>query len=229
MKQDNAAFRKRNQISQASRLMFVWIAIASVLVGAAIVVSFFLFQKLVYGEKVLAEKQNTVKTLDGNLAVVNGLKTEVQALDVNENLLSIKANDTDEALQVVLDALPSDANSLALGASLQTKLLANIEGDFQLESLQVIPVEGVENITDQSTVDASAAVSDNNIAFSFSATGSQESLKKALENLEKSIRTIVITRLGMEVQGDKLTISVDGHAFYQPAKTIELKDKKVEH
>lgn len=230
MKQDNAAFRKRTQISRANQLMFIWIAIASVLVGVALVVSVFLFQKLIYGEKVLGEKQNTVKILTDNLAVVQGLKTDVQALDVNENLLSIKANESDEALQVVLDALPSEANSLALGASLQTRLLAGIDGDFQLESLQVTPVSGLEIATDSTTIDASAAVdAGNNITFSFTATGSQESLRQALQNLERSIRTMVITRLGVEMQGDRLAISVDGHAFYQPARTIELKDKKVEH
>jgi len=186
-------------------------------------------QKLTYGEKVLAAKTDTVKTLDNNLAAVTTLKDAVRALDANQDLMSIRANESDETLQVVLDALPSDANSLALGASLQNRLLANIEGDFFLESLQVTPVDGIESGGDTSTVDASATTGDSNIVFNFSATGSQDALRQVLQNLERSIRTIVITRFGLEVQGDRLSMNVEGHAFYEPATTIELTEKAVEH
>src|SRR6218665_3607322 len=121
---NDVAIRKRTQIAQANRTMFIWIAIASALIGTAAVVSIFLFQKLTFNEQVLSVKQETVSTLDHNISVVDSLKDDIQALEVNTALMSVKANDSDEALQVVLDALPSEANSLALGASLQNKLLA---------------------------------------------------------------------------------------------------------
>lgn len=228
MKPDNVALRKRTQIAQASRTMFIWIAIASALVGTAIVVSIFLVQKLSYNEKVLAAKQTTVSNLDHNLSVVDSLKADVQALDANSALMSVKANPTDQTLQVVLDALPSDANSLALGASLQNKLLANIPGPYSLESLQVTPVSGVESLSGSTTVDASgSATADNQISFSFSVKGNQAALRQVLQNLERSIRTIVVTHLTIETQSDGLSMSVEGHAFYQPAKSIELTEKTV--
>jgi len=228
MKQDNVALRKRNQIAQANKTMFLWIAIASALVGTAIVVSIFLFQKLSYNEKVLTAKQTTVSTLDHNLSVVDGLKTDIQALDANSALMSIKANSTDQALQVVLDALPSDANSLALGASLQNKLLANIPGSYSLESLQVTPVNGVESLSDTSTVDASGtSATTGQISFSFSVKGDQAALRQVLQNLERSIRTIIVTHLTVETQSDGLSMAVEGHAFYQTAKSIELTEKTV--
>lgn len=228
MKPDAVAIRKRTQIAQASRTMFIWIAIASALVGTALVVSFFLFQKLSYNEKVLGAKQETVSTLDHNLSVVDELKADVQALDANSALLSARANPTDSALQVVLDALPSDANSLALGASLQNRLLANIEGPYSLESLQVTPVDGIESLNNSGMVDASAPTgAGNQIAFSFAVKGGQDQLRQVLQNLERSIRTIVVTHLTVETQSDGLTLSVEGHAFYEPAKSIELKEKTV--
>lgn len=234
MKQDNnAAIRKRSQIAQANRTMFIWIAIASALVGTALVVSIFLFQKLTYGEKVLAEKQTTVRTLDGNLAAIETLKSEVRALDASSELLSVKANDSDQALQVVLDALPSEANSLALGASLQNRLLSGIEGDYTLESLQVSPVDGVEVIADESSmVDASTATegsssADNKITFRISIKGEQGALKQVLRNLERSIRTIIVSNLSIETQGGSIVMSLDGHAFYQPVTTRELTEKVV--
>ena len=228
MKQDNVALRKRTQIAQASKTMFIWIAVASALVGTALVVSIFLFQKLTYNEKVLAEKQQTVSHLDHNLSVVDGLKTDIQALDANSALMTVKANSSDETLQVVLDALPSEANSLALGASLQNKLLANINGNFSLESLQVTPVDGLETLNTSTTVDASTSTGPSSqIAFSFSVKGDQNALRQVLQNLERSIRTIIVTRLAIETQSDSVTLTVDGHAFYQPARSIELTEKTV--
>lgn len=227
MKND-AAIRKRSQIAKASRTMFIWIALASALVGTAGVVSVFLVQKVLYTEEVLSVKQKTVSTLDNNLAVIDDLKAEIQALDANSALLSVKANESDDALQVVLDALPSDANSLALGASLQNKLLTGISGNYSLESLQVVPVDGVETLSGGSTVDASEETSANNqIAFSFSVKGDQQALKQVLQNLERSIRTIVVTHLSIDTQGGDLVMEVSGHGFYQPVTTVELKETPV--
>lgn len=226
MKND-VALRKRTQIAQASRTMFIWIAIASALVGTAAVVSIFLAQKLIYTEKVLAAKQTTVSTLDANLAVVDPLKTEIQALDANSALLSVKANDNDQALQVVLDALPAEANSLALGASLQNKLLAGIDGNYTLKSLEVKPVDGVESLAGGDVVDASSSAAGNTINFSFSVEGDQAALRQILQNLERSIRTIVVTRMNLNSETGKLTMNIKGHAFYQLAKTIELKEVPV--
>lgn len=228
MNKDSAAVRKRTQIAQASRTMFIWIAIASVLVGAAVVVSIFLFQKITYNEKVLGAKKETVKILTNNLSVIEGLKTEIRALDANSALLSVKANEGDETLQVVLDALPSEANSLALGASLQNKLLANVQGSFVLDSLQVTPVSGVEALeTNSAVLDASAGAIDTTINFRFAVKGDQTALRQILENLERSIRTIAVTSASIEVQGSTLLLNIEGHAFYQPARVLELREEVV--
>ena len=224
---DNVAIRKQTQINKAGRTMFIWIAIASALVGVAVVVSIFLTQKLIYTEKVLGEKQTTLSNLDANLAAVDQLKQNVRALDANSALLSVRANDSDQALQVVLDALPSDANSLALGASLQHRLLAGVEGGYTLESLKVEPASGAAAPVDSTTVDASANASANEIRFSFSINGDQAALQSVLRNLERSIRTIVITSMNLETQGNALTLNVEGKAFYQPSRTLELTDKVI--
>lgn len=230
MKPDNPAFRKRNQIDRAGRTMFIWIAIASVLIGVAVVVSIFLFQKLTYNEKVLAEKQKTASTLTSNLAVVEELKTDIKALEANSALLSVRANENDQALQVVLDALPAEANSLALGASLQNRLLTGIEGNFTLESLQVTPIMGADFDADSTTVDAAeTSLEDTKIAFSFSVRGDQAALRQVLTNLERSIRTIIVTNMSVETQGDLISMSIEGHAFFQPARNIELIEKTVQN
>lgn len=228
MQPNTAALRKRTQIAKANRTMFLWIAASAALIGFALVVSFFLAQKLFYNEKVLGEKEKTISILKNNNAIVDELETQVRALDASEVLASVKANPTDQAIQVILDALPSVANSNALGASLQSKLLAGIQG-LRIESLQVDPVLGVESLTDEtSSEDASAVTeSSNQITFQFSVSGSQEALKEVLTNLERSIRAIDVTSLRIESQGTTQLMTVQARAFYEPAKTIQLTDKVV--
>lgn len=230
MKPNDTALRKRTQISKANRTMFLWIAGASALVGFAVVASIFLGQKLFFNEKVLIAKNNTVSILNANNKIVADLKTNVRVLDTNTDLASVKANPSDQTIQVILDALPSDANSLALGASLQTKLLANIPG-LTLVSLQVDPVQGIESLTSgSSSVSASTtslASTQDQITFQFSVSGNQAALLQALTNLERSIRTIDVTHLQIQNQGTSQVMTVQGRAFYEPAKTITLYNKVV--
>ena len=229
MKPNDTALRKRTQISQANRMMFIWIAVASALVSFAVVASIFLGQKLIFNEKVLIEKNTTISTLEKNNKAIPGLETAVRVLDTNSNLAAVKARDTDQTIQVILDALPSDANSLALGASLQNKLLAGVPG-LTILNLQVDPVQGVETLTDGTVVDAGVSAdgsSGNQITFNFSVSGNTDALRQALTNLERSIRTIDITYLQVENQGDSQIMTVQGRAFYEPVKNVSLYEKVV--
>jgi len=230
MKPNDTALRKRTQITHANRTMFIWVAISSALVGFAIVIAIFLGQKLLFNEKIIAEKNQTVSTLKANNEVVDELKAEVRVLDTNTDLASAKAQESDQAIRVILDALPSDANSLALGASLQDKLLAGIAGLTGIQSLQVDPVVGLESLTDtavQSALPTAANGSENQITFRFTIQGSSDALKQALTNLERSIRTIDVTNLKIENQGSAQIMTVQGRAFYEPVKNVILYNKVV--
>lgn len=229
MNPNDVAIRKRNQIAKANRTMFIWIALASALVGTAAVVSFFLAQQLLYNEKVLSKQQETVSVLKHNNAVVADLQSEILVIDTNQDLAKVKASENDQSLQVILDALPSEANSLALGASLQNKLLSGVPGLQPIQSLQVIPVDGVESSGASTSLDAGASEpAENSISFNFSVIGTQDALKQVLENLERSIRTIEVTTLRIENQSNNLLImTVGGRAFYEPTVKLELTDKAV--
>ncbi len=223
--------RKRSQISRASKTMFIWVAVASVIVSFAAVASVFLVQKLAFNIKVINEMNTTVSRLDGNNKAIKKLQTEIRVLDTNTALATSKANSSDQSLQVILDALPSEANSLALGASLQTRLLAGIEG-LTLESLNVTPVAGVESIAnDDGSVSSSEETDDEEVApsidFSFVVSGNQASLKQVLNNLERSIRTIHVLSVQIENQDAQQIMTVNARAFYQPAREVKLYDTVV--
>lgn len=228
------ALRKRTQIAMANRAMFLWVAGVSVLFGFALVASIFLTQMLLFNERVLLEKARTIATLKTDNGNISGLEKQIRVLDTNQSLIDSKANPDDQAVRVILDALPSDANSLALGASIQNKLLVNKDGspitNLTLDSLQVDPVIGIESLDESSSVENASTTStgpQNEITFRFSVSGDEVALKQVLSNLEKSIRTIDVTSIKIESQGLVRTLSVQARAFYEPARVVQLKDKTV--
>jgi len=230
----DTAIRKRQQIANANRMMFVWVAGVSAVVGIAVVASIFLLQKAWFNEKVLAEKSKTASVLVQNNKVINDLKDQVRVLNTNEALKSAMAPGESQPVQVVLDALPAEANSSALGSSLQEKFLK--EDGLTIESLNVDPVAGVESQTDSNIQDASSTSTgstgangtDSQINFRFSvSTTDANKLKNLLQKLERSIRAIDLQTLTIETQDTRLVLSASGRAFYEPAKTVELKDKTV--
>ena len=219
------ALRKRQQIAKANRMMFLWVAGVSVIVGIALVLSIFLVQKLLFNEQVLSKKNETVRTLTDNNKIVGQLKDNARVLNTNQNLLDSRAKEEDTALQAILDALPSEPNSSALGSSLQNVLLP---GDgIQVESLTVEPVAGVEGTSESESTTASG---ENTIGFTFSVSAPSDkidSLRELLRRLEKSIRAIDVQTTTIEMQGSRITLTASAVAYYEPTKSIELKTESV--
>jgi hypothetical protein len=226
MEKKTTGIRKRQQIAKANRTMFLWVAAASVVVGFSVVIAIFLWQKINFGEAVIREQAKTEAILDKDLAAVPTLRDNIRVLETNENLKVTRLNDNDRVIQTVLDALPADANSTALGSSLQARLLSGVNG-VTLDAIKVDPVLGVETTTDNGT---GAGAGFNTINFTFTvsvASANPTALKEVLLRLERSIRAIDITGLTVEQQGSRLVMSAIGHAYYEPARSIELKDKVV--
>lgn len=229
---EGAALRKRQQIAKANRTMFMWIAGVSVVVGFAAVGSVFLVQKALFNEKVLGEKSKTASILVENNKIVGELQDQIRVLNTNDNLKKVMVPGETQPVQVVLDALPSEANSSAFGASLQKKFL-QVDG-IQLDTMNVEPVQDIEtgmDDTDASTVPAvTDEDSDNKINFSFEVStdaSNANGLKDLLQRLERSIRPINITSVVVEAQGTRLILKVAGHTYYELPRSVELKDKTV--
>lgn len=235
MATQDIALRKRQQIDNANRMMFIWVAAVSVVVGIAAVISLFLLQKAWFNEKVLAVKSTTASVLTNDNQVVPALKDQIRVLNTNQALKSSMTSSESQPVQVVLDALPSDANSSALGSSLQEKFLN--DPLLTVVSLNVTPVPGVESQTNsgvQSAAPATPAIGPaadpNQIDFSFSVSvnaSNVSALKNLLQRLESSIRAIDVTSLTVQTQNSNLLMSVQGCAFYEPAKTVQLKNETV--
>ncbi len=216
----NVALRKRQLIQDSARKMFIWVAGASVLIGFALVISWFLVKQITYQEKVLAAKADTVKTLKTNNEVAPKLVSNIRVLETNEALTSVKSDQNENAVQVVLDALPSENNPFALGASMQRVLIGGASG-VTLESFSLNQASGGSKIKSPNPqakiISFSAVVSSTN----------PSAIKDILKRLEASIRTIDIESLKLEQSAARMTATIQGRAYYVPAKTIQLTDKVV--
>lgn len=230
MEKQGAGLRKHQQINRTNKVMFIWIAGVSVIVGFSAVLIVFLAQRILFGEKVIAAKNDTVSVLQKNLDTVSALRDNVRVLNTNEALASTRLSDSDSALQSVLDALPADANSTAMASSLQERLLSGIPG-VTIQSLNVDPVNSDGSSTsDSSSTGASGGSTSHTIGFSFSvstALNNQKGLRQVLLNIEKSIRPFNITNLSVESQGSQIVMTVSGVGYYDSAQTVQLTDKVV--
>ena len=221
------SMKKRQVIAHSNRSMFLWIAGMSAIVGICGVLSYFLIQQILFKGMALGQSNETVSRLKDNKKVVESLASDLRAKETDSALNSIKATPDEKALQVVLDALPADANAMALGSSLQQRLVSDIP-DVTVESLTVQPVDesSVEPEAQQTTTgdtNSDVVTKANRLTFTLAVKSTKaDSLKQLLEKFEKSIRTIDIDSLSVDANQGTYTMTIQAHAYYLPAKTVKL-------
>lgn len=228
MAQD-AAVRKRQQISKANSTMFMWVAIASALIGFAGVVSYFMVQKLWYNQTDIGKQEKSIQIIKNNENAASELKRNVRVTNASEILTKLRISEDDEPAQVVLDALPANPNSAALGASLQSDKLLNRSG-VTIESMNVTPIQGVEDETSDPAAESASGAAFPKIVFNFTISvpnGQADTLKAVLKGIERSIRAINVTESRIESQGQRISMTITGEAYYEPAADLSLKDEVV--
>lgn len=226
MAEVKTSLKKRTLIAKSNKQMFIWVAVVSGILSISIVGSIIIAQNIIHMNKVIDYKSKTLSNIKYNNSVIPELQDNVRALNSNQALIDSKARPSDEAIQVILDALPSEANSLALGASFQKVLLTGIDG-VRVESITVDPVAGVEAMTDDGTVQLSSEANASVISYRFSVSGPLLQLIEVLKRLEKSVRVIDTTKVKIESQGSSQVLTVEGVAYYQPAIELELTKEKI--
>ena len=217
-RKDNA-LRKRQQIAASSKKMFMWVAGASVVVGFAVVVSWFLVQQIMFKERVVSAKSKTADTLKKNLDAAPKLTDNIRVLDTNENLKNARSRETEKNLQVILDALPADDNKYALGASMQNVLIGGAT-NIKLESFSV-------DQTNAGTVKSPVGGAVPVVFSAVISSGDPSAIKDVLKRFESSVRTIEIDNLQIEKGDTRMTVNIMGHAYYMPEQVVKLGEKVV--
>lgn len=216
---------KRQQIAHSNKMMFLWVAGASVVVAFALVASIFLIKQMVFQTKIIAAKAETNNMLQDNIDTAPELKKEVEKLIANPNLTDARAKAEKNNLSVIFDALPYVADDIGFGSSLQSVLLSGLgtPENITINSLSSSTAEEGEEVAGTAIPEGA-----QELAFSFTITGSDKDIQEILKRFDRSIRPIQIDSLSLQAgEGGKVTASIQARTFYQPAKSLELTNKTV--
>lgn len=223
MKDPQGIVRKQSLIDKTRKTVFLWVIGASCMIGAAIVLMILLVQTLLFNEKVLSEKSKTNTQLESSIIAAKELKGSIDVLNGDPQLKRVRTSENVPPTQSVLDALPADANQLAMGASLQKKLLNDIP-DMRVEAIS-LGDNGSSAFAEQETSESSTEAQSQ--PFTLTLSGSPEALRTALERLERSIRAVDVQTLAVSSAEERLTIQVVGSMSYLPPMQIEKTEKMV--
>lgn len=219
--------KKRQQIAGTRKEVLVWVAIASAVVVICLVVGMNIFQRIQYQMKVNTEISKTTKTMEANVKAIDGLIKNVNDLRANRLLTApgLKADDS-TVFQVVIDALPTENDSVSLSSSLQNKIL-NRSG----VTIEQISVDGESssssNDDDEVTTSNVEFPVAQPINFRISIVGTYESIKQTLADIERTIRPIIINSLEISGTDDRLTATIQATTYYSSNVNFQVGEKEV--
>ncbi|MFZ1812603.1 MAG: hypothetical protein WAU02_03760 [Candidatus Saccharimonadales bacterium] len=212
--------KKRQQISQANRIVFIWVAIAAAIVTIALVMTQFMVKQFLYNNKVHGKLVETNATLTKNIAAYEPLKTDVTQLVADQQLTRLRVDPKDNALQVIIDAMPTVDDRIGLAASLQQIVLTQ-------SGAKIDNIGFVDQQTAGATAPVNVPVGVVPITFSFTATGPYNTIKALFERVRHSIRPINIVSIKISGSASLMKAEVQAMTYYAQPKTIEMKKEKV--
>ena len=219
--------KKRQQIAGTRKQVFIWVALASAAVVVCLMVGLNLFQRIQYQMKVNSELAKTEKTLKSSADAIDGLIKNVDALRADSALTlpNLKSDDS-TVFQVVIDALPTEDDSVDLSSSLQGKVLAGTG-----VSIDSLLVEGMTQVEDEedatASSDSSAFPTAEGISFSVKVTGGYGSIQNVLKNIERTIRPITINSIKLDGSDSSLTATIEATTYYSPSVDYTVGSKEV--
>ena len=249
MSEENAltGIKKRQQITNTRKQVFTWVALAAALVVICLVVGWNLMQRINYQNKVNRDVGKTAQTMHDNVEAADKLIKNVNALKANAalSLPNLKADDS-TVFQVVIDALPTEDDSVALSSSLQNKILS--KSGVTIEQINVDTTESDSSSGSSSSSSGSSSSSDSGssksgvskaddiqfpvakpITFRVSLVGSFDSVKSALQDIESTIRPITITKLTIDGSDDKLNATIEAQTYYSSKVNFKLGKKEIQY
>ena len=212
--------KKRQQIQQANRTVFVWVAIAAAVVSAALVMTQFMVKQFIYNNKVYAAQVESNDTLVKNAAEYDSLKAEITKLVADPQLTKLRVDPADNPLQVIIDAMPTTDDRIGLAASLQQIILTQ-------SGAKIDGIGFVDQSSGLAAPSGSVPTGVNLVTVSFTASGSYDTIKSLLDRVHRSIRPINVTSLKLTGSNSLMKAEIQAVTYYATPKTTDLKKEKI--
>lgn len=217
--------RKRQQIENTNKRIFIWLAVSSIIISFCIVALQFLVKEFMFNQKVIGIKSDTNQQLIKNVTAAAQLKSNINELIADTNLSSVMTqtnNAKASNLNAILDALPTAGDATGFANSLQTVVLTR--SGVSLRELGT-NLEGTELTPEDASV-SNEVTQPVSLPFKASFSGSYVDTQKALTDLAHVIRPISLTQLSIRSDdNNQLQVTIDGQTYYLPARTVEVKTK----
>lgn len=242
---------KQLQIDKANTIIVVAVGVAAFTLTFSLITARSLLAKQSYQNRVVQEREKARDQLDNNIEAVDELKVKyTEFVSRQENI--IKGNgsangerDGDNA-RIVLDALPSKYDFPALVSSLEKILTdrsyiinsiagidqeATINGDGT-SALQpgAVPIEATDpNAVSSQAADQTATTAVEMPFELIASAGGYPSVFRLLDALNNSIRPLKLRTVTLSAaEGNIIEISVTGHSYYQPERTLDIKEEVIQ-
>ncbi len=219
------ASQKHLAISKANAQMVAIVGVAAFITVFCLFASKAVFSQTRYQARVISAKEKAHNQLEANLETYNELATTYKAF--NSASPNIIGGSKDGAGQndgtnskIVLDALPSTYDFPALTSSIE-KILTD-------SNLKVTSITGTDDQLNQQENSSSPNPEPIEIPFSFTVTNANyTSVSQLFDRLQHSIRPIQVDSVEISGAVNDMTVTVNAHTYYQPAKNVTITKKVV--
>lgn len=198
---------RRDKIAKANSTVFIATAVAAVIVVFSVISVRFLWQRKSYNDRVITAKTTARNDLQTNLENLDKLAEQFPAL--NES--------TTTNASTILHALPPTYDYAALATSVE----------FLARQAGVTLTGGLGEDQSSSALTSASVSSPQEVPLDLQVTGSYENVVKFVQNLEVSIRPIVVTSANYSGGTAGISARISATTYYQPARNLDVQKEQV--
>ena len=212
-------------IDKANSKMVIVLAVASFVTVFCLVAASSVWSQLGYQNRVLTAKQTAydrLRTDESNLTqLVNSYESfDSQQTNIIGGSLNGNSGNSGNNAKIILDALPSVYDFPALITSINNLLTS---GNYTIGS-----ISGTDSGSSTASSSGDSTPQAQQIPFSFTVTNANyASVQNLLNELQNSIRPMIIDNMTLSGSSTSLTLSVNAHTYYQPGKAFSITYKEV--
>jgi hypothetical protein len=217
---------KRVAISKANAQMVAVLAVASFVTVFCLFAAKAVWSNNSYQSRVVTKKELALNTLKKNIETFDDLSKHYSAFnETPTNLIGGVNNGTGDNdgsnSKLILDALPSNYDFPALTSSLE-KILND-------SKLKITTITGTDDqLNQEGTPAATAKIQPVAIPFSFTVGETNyNAVRDLIKKLERSIRPIQIDNIDASGGGNNMTVTINGHTYFQPATKFSVTKETV--
>jgi len=221
----NETSSKRIAIDKASAQMVAIVAVSAFVTVFCLMASKTVLSQNQYNSRVMSAKQKAHNQLQDNIEAFNDLQKSYKAFNsTSTNViggLTDGTGDNDGSnSKIILNALPSTYDFPALASSLE-KLIAD-------RGMQVGSITGTDDQVNQQNNVSSPNPQEVEIPFTFTVNNANyRAVEELFKALQSSIRPFQVDKVNIAGGGNDMTVTVEAHTYFQPARSIQPTTKVV--